>query len=255
MTHPKKILDWALHAYADGELDDTDKKLIEKELASDPEARALVDAWQRQKQQICDAFASAFEEPVPESVETVLLPPKAYLSVWHVAAALILVLVLGLGAYGLGWLVSGRDAERFAESALSAHIVYAFENERPVEVPASERDYLDRWLTSRFGRPVIAPDLSSRGFAFVGGRLLHEEQRPAAQLMYEDRSKRRLTVYMTANTTGSEIPFRLKKDAHLTTCYWLDEDAAYAVVGELQPSELLPLATFIYKTMEAPKRS
>ena len=73
--------------------------------------------------------------------------------------------------------------------------------------------------------------------------------------MYEDRSRRRLTVYVTANTSGREIPFRLREDAHLATCYWLDEDAAYAVVGELLPSELLPLATFVYKAMEEPKQS
>ena len=253
MTHPKKNLDWALHAYADGELDEADKKLIEKELASDQEARAVVEAWQRQKRQISDAFASALEEPVPECIDAALHPPRVNLPVWFGAAALILVLTLGVGAYGLLWLVSRHESERFAENALSAHIVYAVENERPVEVPAKERSYLNRWLTARLGRPIIAPDLSSRGFAFVGGRLLHDEKRPAAQLMYEDRNQRRLTVYVTANMMGSEIPFRFNEEAHLVTCYWLDEDAAYAVVSELLPAELLPLATFIHKVMEAPK--
>jgi anti-sigma factor RsiW len=255
MTHPKKILDWALHAYADGELENAERKQIEKELVNDPEARVLIEIWQRQKQQISDAFAPVLEEPVPEAIQAALFPPKARLSLSRMAAAVVLILVLGFGAYGLMWLVSAREAERFAENALSAHIVYAFENERPVEVSAKEKTYLDHWLTVRFGRPIVAPDLSSRGFTFVGGRLLHEERRPAAQLMYEDKGKRRLTVYVTANTSGSEILFRMKEDTHLVTCYWLDEDAAYAVVGELMPSQLLPLATFIYKAMEESKQS
>jgi anti-sigma factor RsiW len=255
MTHPRKILDWALHAYADGELENAERKLIEKELASDPEARILVETWQRQKQQIGDAFAPVLEEPVPEAIRSALFPPKAHLSLWQMAAALALVLALGLGAYVLVWLLSAREAERFAENALSAHIVYALEDERPVEIPAKQKHDLDRWLTDRFGRPIIAPDLSTHGFSFVGGRLLHDERRPAAQLMYEDKSRRRLTVYVTANTTGSEIPFRLREDAHLATCYWLDEDAAYAVVAELLPSELLPLATYIYKAMEELEQS
>ena len=42
MTHPKKILDWALHAYADGELENAERKQIEKELANDPEARVQI---------------------------------------------------------------------------------------------------------------------------------------------------------------------------------------------------------------------
>ena len=255
MTHPKRIFDWALHAYADGELESSERKQIEKELAIDTEARVLVETWNRQKQQIKDAFAAVLEEPASEAVQAALFPPKAFLSLSRIAAALALILVLGFVVYSLLWLVSAREGERFAENALSAHIVYAFENDRPVEVPAKEKNYLDQWLTARFGRPIIAPDLSARGFAFVGGRLLHDDRRPAAQLMYEDSGKRRLTVYVATNTTGSEIPFRLKEDAHLTTCYWLDDDAAYAVVGELLPSQLLPLATFIYKAMEEPKQS
>jgi anti-sigma factor RsiW len=255
MTQPRKILDWALHAYVDGELEDADKKLVEKELASDPETRHLVESWQRQKKQIADAYASVLEEGMPGGIRAALVPPKVVLPLWSIAGAIALLLILAIGAYGLVSLLPSRNAERFAENALSAHIVYASENERPVEVSANERNYLDKWLTTRFGRPIVTPDLSSRGFAFVGGRLLHEDRRPAAQLMYEDRNKRRLTVYVTPNTTGSEIPFRLREDAHLVTCYWLDEDAAYAVVGELQPRDLLPLATFIYKKMEAPKPS
>src|SRR5262245_25415474 len=196
MTLPRKILDWALHAYADGELEHAERRQIEKELATDTEARVLVEAWKRQKQQIRDAFAPVLEEPIPGTIQAALFPPKAFLSLPRIAAALALVLVLGLGVYGLVWLVSTQEAERFAENALSAHIVYAFENERPVEVSAKDKNYLDQWLTARFGRPIVAPDLSARGFAFVGGRLLHDERRPAAQLMYEDGSKRRLTVYV-----------------------------------------------------------
>jgi anti-sigma factor RsiW len=142
------------------------------------------------------------------------------------------------------------DARILAEEALSAHIVYAAEIRHPVEVTAAEKQHLISWLSKRLDRQIELPDLSTQGFQLIGGRLLHENRKPAAQFMYEDDHHRRLTIYLAHNSGHREATFRVQKEGGYTTCYWLEGDLGYAVAGELAPAEIVPLAHVIYATLE-----
>lgn len=62
--------------------------------------------------------------------------------------------------------------------------------------------------------------------------------------------KRRLTVYVAGNHTGRETSIRISEISGFTTCYWLDESAAYVVAAEFAPDELLPLAMAVYEALE-----
>ena len=57
-------------------------------------------------------------------------------------------------------------------------------------------------VSNRIATPIDAPNLTSQGFTFVGGRLLpgspESVPTPAAQLMYENAAAERLTLYITA---------------------------------------------------------
>jgi anti-sigma factor RsiW len=252
MTLPTTRHDWVLHAYVDGELEPSEKLLIEKELAGDHEARQSIEVWRRQNEVIRETFADVVREQLPPGVRAALGARRAKMGRWFVpwvVAAAVAVLAGGYALYeGLGLGTgAGRD---LVENALSAHVVYAAEVRHAVEVSAAEKPHLDSWLSKRLGHQISAPDLSSHGFQLIGGRLLHEGRRPAAQFMYEDGSKRRLTVYVAGNPSKREISLRLEQSMGYTTCYWLDENAGYAVAGELKPAELLPLAMFIYEAFE-----
>ena len=251
MMLPTTKHDWALHAYVDGELEPSEKLLIERELASDHEARQSIETWRRQNKAIKETFADIVHEHLPPGMRAVLSARRVKVGRWlvPVLVAIVALLVGGYALYaGLGLGTgAGRD---FAENALSAHVVYSAEVRHPVEVLAAQKPHLDSWLSKRLGHKISAPDLSSRGFQLIGGRLLHEGRKPAAQFMYEDGSKRRLTVYVGGNPAKRETSMRLEESMGYTTCYWLDEDAGYAVAGEFKPAELLPLAMFIYEAFE-----
>jgi anti-sigma factor RsiW len=251
MTPPAARRDWILHAYVDGELEPLERAALEKELSADPEARLAVEAWRRQNQAIKHAFNHVMNEDLPPGIKAVLSAPRRTFLRWALPAAAALVALLA-GAYAFySSLGLGNTAARaIAETALSAHVVYTTEVRHPVEVSAAEKDHLDAWLSKRLGHKIAAPDLSSRGLQLIGGRLLHEDRKPAAQFMYEDARKRRLTVYVAGNPTHRETSMRISGSSGYTTCYWLDEDAAYAVAAELDADELLPLAMFIYELLE-----
>ena len=252
MTEPNNKHDWILNAYADGELEPSEKTLVERELAHDPEARAAIEAWRRQKQALKQAFSDVMSEEIPAAITAALDVSASRRRRWYfpAAAAAVFAIVVIASAIYLNFSLGRADARTLAEEALSAHIVYAAEIRHPVEVPAAEKEHLIAWLSKRLDRPIVLADLSAQGFHLIGGRLLHEGRRPAAQFMYEDNHHRRLTIYIAHNSGHREASFKVRKEDGYTTCYWLEGDMGYAVAGELAPAAIVPLAQVIYATLD-----
>jgi anti-sigma factor RsiW len=251
MTGASARNDWMLHAYADGELAPADRAQLERDIAADTEARTEVEAWRRQKEALKASFAPVLKEPIPPAILAALRTRAGRRpSAWYLAAAAVAA-VAGIGTYFASTHVfEARSAgEEIAANALSAHRVYAAEIRHAVEVGANDKEHLVTWLSKRVGHKLTPPDLSGKGFELVGGRLLHEDGYPAAQFMYEDGSKRRLTIYVANNPTRRETAFRINEQADYTTCYWLDGPSGYVVAAELPASEMLPIARTVYETM------
>jgi anti-sigma factor RsiW len=251
MNDRTAIENWMLHAYADGELGAHERREIEERLASDPAAKAEVEAWLTQKSALKDAFDPVLNEPVPAAVKAVFRPRvRAWLRPALMAAGLAL-LMIGAAA---GWFAahewSPMRTASFVDRAIVAYEVYAPEVRHPVEVTANEHDHLARWLSKRIGQPLKIPDLTSEGLTLLGGRLLAAEDRPAAQLMYEDAEKRRITIFLASNTGGGDTAFLITEKGPVTACYWLDERLGFVVTGETGRDKVMAVANAVYRQFE-----
>lgn len=240
------IENWALHAYADGELDGAEKAAIDRLLAENNEARAALDAWQSQKRAMRKVFDPVLSEPVPASLAALLKPRRSRIPFAAMAAS---VALLALGT-ATGWTLRPANSFTIADRALAAHEIYAPEIRHPVEVGASEGDHLQQWLSKRLGAPFSVPDLSDQGYTLLGGRLLAAEDRPAAQLMYEDADKRRITVFLVSNPARSEKAMEIAQRGDLTACYWYDARLGVAVAGEMDKDAAQILAKAVYDQEE-----
>ena len=109
--------------------------------------------------------------------------------------------------------------------------------------------HLLQWLSKRLGRKLTAPDLSRFGYRVMGGRLLPGGSGAAAQLMYDDASGRRLTIYVRA-TEGTETAFRFQKEGEAATFAWIDQGFGFAVTATGTREELLPIAEAVYRGFE-----
>lgn len=253
MNAPNLRNDWILHAYADGELEPEDRRGVDQQLASEHDARADIEAWRRQKEALKATYARVLEEEIPPGIKAALRTRGPWqVREWQKLAAAIAVLA-GLAVAYFSYsevIVPNSAGEEIAANALSAHVVFTAEVKHPVEVAASEKDQLVAWLSKRIGHKISAPDLSAKGFELVGGRLLPEDGLPAAQFMYEDAAKHRLTVYIAHNPSNRETAFRINEHGAYTTCYWLDGESGYAVAAELPADEMLPIAHIVYDSLE-----
>ncbi len=250
---------WAINAFADGELDPVERANVERLLESDSDARRVLEGIQRQKYAMKSAYDSVLDEPVPASLLNAVQEnnqPANGFSRWAVAATVAALLMGGAGGwYGANWNINERlsqsVADAFPDRALDAHIVFASDFSHAVEVGADNPVQLRTWLEKRVGAQFGIPDLTSKGYALIGGRLLAEGDKPAGLLMYEDaKTKQRLSIYFAKNDSLDNTPMRIQYRDKLMTCFWTEPDLVYALAGEQPKEKMLPLAELAHDGFE-----
>lgn len=253
MTKTVKIDEWALHAYVDGEVASESIPEIEAALRADPDAARDVESWRFQREALKRAYDGMLGEPIPAALTATLNRGGSWRSrpYMHMAAGLAMLLMGGLAGWFMadGGPLSARSPG-LVEEAIAAHQIFTAEVKHPVEVAAADKDHLQAWLSNRVGTAIRLPDLSSEGFTLLGGRLLVAGDKPAAQLMYEDSAKRRLTVFLVANPAHAETAVRVEVKGDLIACYWLNHKLGFAVTGEMAVEPMMKLAQVIYDQFE-----
>lgn len=256
MTDNPPITEADLQAYADGQLDPERRAAVEAHIAAHPGIAAELEPLTAQNDAIRALFAGIADEPVPARLDPHRIAGELRRRARRrliTAAAACFIFAAGSG---LGWYANvissrpGDNAEALVVAALSAHSVFAAESRHAVEVVGDDETHLVTWLSNRVGQPLIAPDLAAHGFTLVGGRLLPYQDSVAAQLMYEDVTGRRLTLYITGGgETPPEVDFA--SVGALNTYYWMSDAISCAMVGELDREELKEVATSAWRQLIA----
>ena len=246
------VENWALQAFADGELEPDDRKAIEQLLDENAEARKVLAAISYEKAELHKAFDGALDEPVPASLLAAANGrPSRRIFPYLMAACVAGLLVIGSS---IGWFAGQNSGQiltaSLAQRALVAHKTFAGEVRHPVEVAASEQDHLQAWLSKRVGSEFKIPDLQKDGYTLLGGRLLAESDAPAGQLMYEAADKQRVTIYFSANADGKQTDLKLEQKDKLITCYWRDAKLAMAVTGDMSAGAMTVLGSSIFAQVE-----
>jgi anti-sigma factor RsiW len=248
-----------LMAYADGQLDPATRQAVDEHLARDSEAAAEVAVMQRQADAIRALYAPAGAEAIPgrldpRSVAADLSRRRARRFVAATAAAVL----LGLGLAG-GWFLRPVLEQRPASAvliadAINAHSVYVAENRHAVEVDGADSDHLSTWLSNRLQTNLGMPNLEAEGFTLVGGRLLPGEPElggRAAQLMYEDAGKQRVTIYVTAALPDKEPTYQFSRYEGKDAFYWANAHITCTVVGTLSEERMQAVSQTIYAQLSA----
>lgn len=246
-----------LMAYADGALSPAERAEVDAYLADHADAAAEAALMQRQANAIRTLYGPVAAEPVPPrlSVEKLLQSRDSRRSKFWVRAAAAVVLVgLGLGS---GWLLRGQMdtpgiADRLIADAVSAHTVYVLENRHAVEVNGDDSEHLSSWLSNRLQTTLAMPDLSASGLTFLGGRLLPAPNVPggrAAQLMYEDTTGARLTLYVTPSPGPNTPTYELANLGLDTALFWADAAISCTITAPYPAEKLQAIARTVFSQL------
>ncbi len=252
MSDQNTMDDARLHAYVDGELDAEALAEAEDWLAGHPDDAKRARAYRSQRKILHALYDGVLDEPLPRTVLSALAgraPGRGTAPWMRVAAAVAIFALGGIGgwfAHGLGPSTGGAPV--FIDQAVGAHRVYVKEVLHPVEVGADQEAHLVAWLSKRLGHMVRAPDMTGAGFSLVGGRLLPDGGRTAAQFMYEDPGGRRVTLYVRPQG-GDDTAFRFVSDRGVSAFYWIDGPLAYALIGNVPREALLELSRIAYEAL------
>ncbi|MFN4211080.1 MAG: anti-sigma factor family protein [Devosia sp.] len=246
-----------LMAYCDGQLPESDRLAVEAHLAANPEAAAEVALIQRQNDAIRTMFGPAGAEPVSARLKPRRLAAeigRRRTRRWGWAVAAVLLVGVGLGA---GWFVrplleTRPPSATLIADAVNAHTVYVAENRHAVEVGSDDSEHLTSWLSNRLDTTLGMPDLQAQGFALVGGRLLPGAPNAggrAAQLMYENPDKQRVTIYVTAALPDGQPAYQFASHEGAEAFYWANARITCTVVGTLPEAQMKAVAEAVYSQL------
>lgn len=240
-------------AYIDDQLDAPARARVEADAA----AMAEIALLRRQSDAIRTLYGPVGAEAVPARLDphrlALVIQRRRWAMMRQVA---VLIAVLGIGIV-TGWLNRPTPApqvyDRLIADAVSAHNVYVAENRHAVEVPGSDAEHLSTWLSNRLDTSLAMPDLSANGFAFLGGRLLPAPAIPggrAAQLMYEDASGERLTLYITPATGVDGPALETVSFGADNALYWSNATFTCTLVGTQTPQALQSIASSVFAQLD-----
>ena len=283
--------DERLVAYLDGELEMAQRREVEAWLDADPAARQRMAALAESAHLLCLALDEAVHEPVPERLiaaargETA--PPQAGAQIlpfrrrlgarivaprrWRMGlpvAASLLGLFVGSGiAYlGAGKLaldgVAGKHAALEATAANNLwldnaagyfKLVVSAGDSPPVDIPATgdPREALQK-ISQSLPQEVRLPDLTPWGLSFRGARLVVEEGRPAAALIYTTDNKAIGPLALIIGSTKQpDIPPTFDRRQDVNLLYWRHQGRAYALVGQADIGYLWGIANDVAWQLDA----
>lgn len=245
-----------LHLALDGEILGDDCENFRAWLDANPEMKARSARLQADRDLLRQGVENVLSEPVPERLQRLLTVERrapAWLSWRPLAAAALLLAVGALGGYLLGRAPRplAEHDRLFADNAIQAHVMYAAEKLHVVEVKADQRDHLIGWLSKRVGVQLVAPDLSEQGYELIGGRLLPDAGKAAAQFMYQNAAGERVSLYVTREKDRAETGFKSLVEGKTRAFYWMDEDYGCAVAGAAPEQTMLSIADSAYRQLLA----
>ena len=254
--HPGPVTDDELMAFVDARLSPDRAEAVGSYLAAHPEIRERLSQYTEQRQALHTAFGEHVAVPIPSRLRLARLlaerQRRRRRQFAEIAAAILLVALGGVGGWSARDLIaphasspSALAAGTIMADALAAHRTFAVEVRHPVEVDAAQEAHLVQWLSKRLGRPLVVPDLSATGYRLMGGRLLPAGSGPAAQLMYENGTGDRLTVYVRPGVAGEENLYR--HDKNVGAFYRADEGLGCVIVGDTDREALSRAAERVYE--------
>jgi anti-sigma factor RsiW len=159
-------------------------------------------------------------------------PPWNWLAL---AAAIVLAAIIASN-----WLpVSHRrgSPDQFLATQLIASHVRSLMADHLTDVASSDQHTVKPWLDEKLDFAAPVPDLSSKGFPLIGGRLDYLDNHPVAALIYQ-RRKHYINLFIWPATRVASKAEKTMAHQGYHLLHWIDADFNYWAVSDVSASDL-----------------
>ena len=227
-----------LHALIDGELDAGHAREVEAHLASCAKCSAAARDYREMKKAIAKgglryAAPPELRRRIEASLPQTQAPTRrALLKGFAMGAAVSAIAASGLFAV----ILRGDDEQGLQTAFLSAHL-RSLQANHLTDVVSTDQHTVKPWFNGRIDIAPPVVDLTSQGFALIGGRLDYIDGRPVGSVIYGRRQH--VINLFVAQGAGTE-PRAAKMDTvqGFNIRRWSDRGLDYWAVSDLSKEEL-----------------
>lgn len=228
-----------LTAYCDGELDPAATIEFERRLAADASLRARHSRLMSLRQAVrslppvdvpSDLQARVLARLKAERPNNVTVLRRRSWSFQALAASAVLGAVISGSVMRTIDHVGQSDA--IASEVVAGHI-RGLLAPQPFDIASSDRHTVKPWFTARLPESPQVPDLASRGFMLLGGRVDVIGHSPVATIVYKHAAH---TVSLTTLRRGQAVPEQTIAGYNVRS--WSDGNFTYVAVGDLPGADL-----------------
>lgn len=244
MMHEKMDLEFELHAYVDGDLDEDSMTRVEQYLGNNPDAAARVRSYLQQKDMLRSLAAtesSLQRSPEIDELTRRLARRLQPSRLWGWQKSLVVAVMLAAGWVGHMVLQPLIDGPEFTQEAVEAHLLTAIE---PGEILPISPERLTR-LFSRVGAAERVPDLATFGFEPIGAELVPSDEGILLHVPYRDEHGTTMSYFLIHDSEVAEVPRHILHRDGVTLAYWQHQNERYAVAAPLSDDEISRIAAFV----------
>jgi anti-sigma factor RsiW len=237
-----------LHAFIDGELDETRSAEIAELVTHDADLARQIAAFRADKARLLRLFGPVIDRPLPAHWRTrILRPAPRYRIPAFAAVAASLVLVVGLLVLRQS---SGTKEDTIIAEAIAARGGSALA-ERSIAIASSrEAASSSRLMSETLRMKARAPELTQLGYKLTameiypgvpGGK--------AIELVYRGHGDRQVTLYVR-HAAGAPRFDQFERNG-MRVCIWQDDVVGMVVTGSMSAAEMQRLASLAYSALQA----
>lgn len=242
--HEDTDLEFELHAYVDGDLDEESMARVEAHLRGNREAAAKVHDYLRQKDDL-RAIARQMT-PLDESPDLIELQrglakrlTRRSTPAWRRPMSVAVLFLLGWLSHTLYAPLAQVPA--FANEVVQAHLLTSGDVS---EIPPISPERVSK-LFSRIGEIEHVPDLSAFGFEPIGAQLLPSGEGAVLHVPYRDQSGVLVSYFLLHDDNDAELPRHMLHRNGVTMVYWQHHHSRYALAAPMPDDHISQIATFL----------
>lgn len=231
-----------IHAYIDGQLNQTDHTRMEVWLKRHPAQAGEIRLRQHDAQQLRANFGSLPSWQSATALDpTTIRRQRRRRAGARMALAASLVLTLGVGSFG-GWQMRDLTLATAPPPMADAMQAYRMLTTNPrmnLDITQHQPGELQTWISQHFQHAARLPDLQAEGFHPVGGRLLATDVGPAAVVLYKNTQGRTISFYIRPpSPINGALPHGQRRSGELATVYWSGGGYNYALVSRNDATDI-----------------